>query len=136
MHANDQWLVAISGRITVVDPRMTNNFNFIVNVSRVLSTSTSLMWSITYNNSMTQNVSKHEIISCTTIYRELIYVVKVTNVDRNTTSLYIWISGLVPDSMYNCCATAHILINLTIEVINSACTTYGKNSCLSLKHKL
>ena len=46
---NDQWLVATSGGITAaVDSQMANNFNFTVNVLRVLKTSDSLnlMWSL------------------------------------------------------------------------------------------
>ena len=99
---------------------MINNFNFTVNVSRVLSTSISLMWSITYNTPMTQNVSKFDI-SHKTIFQEWIYVVKLASVDNISTSIQI--SGLLPDSIYNCCVTTHIMINLPIEVINSACTT-------------
>ena len=122
--ANDQWLVAISGEITVaadVHSQMSNSFNFTVNVLRVSTTSVSLMWSqtSTANNAMNQTISKYHI-SCTTMFQELIYVVKVAGV-HNTSSIQI--SGLLPDSVYNCCVTAHILINLPIEVKNSVCTT-------------
>ena len=123
--ANDQWLVAISGGITVaadVHSQMSNSFNFTVNVLRVSTTSVSLTWSqtSTANNSMNQNISKYHIL-CTTMFQEWIYVVKVAGVHKTTNSIQI--SGLLPDSVYNCCVTAHILINLPIEVINSACTT-------------
>ena len=122
--ANDQWLVAISGGITVaadIHSQMSNSFNFTVNVLRVSTTSVSLTWSqtSTANNSMNQNISKYHI-SCTTMFQELIYVVKVAGVHKTSS---IQISGLLPDSVYNCCVTAHILINLPIEVKNSACTT-------------
>ena len=122
--ANDQWLVAISGGITVaadVHSQMSNSFNFTINVLRVSTTSVSLMWSqtSTTNNAMNQNISKYHI-SCTTMFQEWIYVVKVAGVHKTNS---IQISGLLPDSVYNCCVTAHILINLPIEVINSVCTT-------------
>ena len=102
--ANDQWLVAINGGITSVDSRMTNNFDFTVNVLRVLSTSVSLMWSQTSKakDAMNQNISKYHI-SCTTMFQEWTYVLKVACVHKTTTSIQI--SGLLPDSMYNCCVT-------------------------------
>ena len=123
--ANDQWLVAISGGITVaadVHSQMSNSFNSTVNVLRVSTTSVSLMWSqtSTANNAMNQNISKYHIL-CTTMFQEWIYVVKVAGVHKTTSSIQI--GGLLPDSVYNCCVTAHILINLPIEVINSVCTT-------------
>ena len=126
--ANDQWLVAISGRITAaVDSQMSNDFNFTVNVLRVLKTSDSvnLMWSLksTVYSAVNRNrISKYDI-SCTTMFQEMMYILNVANVDRNTASIQI--SGLLPDSIYNCCVTAHILINgnLPIELIDSACAT-------------
>ena len=113
----DQWHVAllVGEGIKAVDSRTAHDLT--VHTSRVYSTSVTIKWSIlpkVYNNSGFE-------ISCSTVSHGGSNEVKIPNVDRSTTTVQV--NGLLPDTVYNCCVTAHLERDLPIDLIFSSCVT-------------
>ena len=116
---DDQWYEATSKTIAASNSQSRQDI-FI----QVDSTSNSVMiiWS-------EQSISNDKIISgydlsCTTsaLSDGQVHEVKVPNVSANMTRVQV--SGLLPDTAYECCVSAHnILTNTPLDLISSNCAT-------------
>ena len=60
-------------------------------------------------------------VSCTTISNGQIHSVKVADVSREITTTQM--TGLTPNTDYECCVTAYIETNIPIDIISLSCTT-------------
>ena len=67
-------------------------------------------------------------VSCTTGTNGQIHSVIVTDVNRSREVTLIQISGLTPNTNYECCVQAYIETNIPINMVNMSCIKTGTSS--------
>ena len=106
--SGDQWHAVSNGAI------VNNNTRGNITVTAVDPTSVTIGYT-----SSTMGVQTYDV-SCTTVSNGQIHSVKVTDVSREVTMIQI--SGLSPNTDYECCATAYTTTNVPIDTISLSCT--------------
>ena len=116
---NDRWWnVVVSDGIKADISKTAHDFT--LEVLTVHFTSVTITWSMQSMVYSKLSVNGYDI-SCTAVFEGGIYEAKVPSVDINTDTIEV--NGLMSDTMYNCCVTAHIQVNLPIDLISSTCVT-------------
>ena len=107
--SDDQWHAVSIGAI------VNNSTRGNISVMAVSPTSVTIGFSL---NSLVRAYD----LSCTTVSNGQIHSVKVANVSREVTETQI--SGLAPNTNYECCATAYTMMtSIPIDIISLSCTT-------------
>ena len=109
MCIDDQWH-------TLVNSAIVNNTTPWNITTKNDNTSIIIIWSLSNDLS----VNNYDI-SCTSINNRQTLSVEVGNVSANITTMLI--DGLIPDTEYKCCITAHMLTNTLIDTISLSCIT-------------
>ena len=106
---DDQWHTLVNSAIVI----KTTPWNITTENN---STSVIIIWSLSNDLS----VNNYDI-SCKTINSGQTFSVKVANVSASITMMLI--DGLIPDTEYKCCITAHLLTSSLIDTITLSCIT-------------
>ena len=107
--SGDQWHVVSNGVIV--------NNNTRGNISVIAVNPTSITIGFSSNGLGAQPYN----MSCTTVSNGQIHSVKVADVSREVSEIQI--SGLAPNTSYECCATTYTLTSVPIDTISLSCTT-------------
>ena len=116
---DDQWHEVKRSMLLV------NNSQPLQDISIVIVDSNSVMikWSGQQSSPNDENINGYDL-SCTTSslsdYRQ-IHEVRLSNISTSTTRVQV--SGLLPDTAYQCCVNAHIQTNTPLDLISSNCVT-------------
>ena len=112
---DDQWHKATA--------KITDNSSSPQNISvQENSTSMIIIWSpVEQSISNDQNISGYSILCITSSLSDLgqIHEVRVSNISISTTEVQV--SGLLPDTAYQCCINAHIQTNTPLDLISTNC---------------